>query len=113
VVCDEILGWLEHFIRGVDVSDESLAVDLIHEIGPDGQYFDTKHTLAHYRERWYPRLINRDNYDDWTAKGSPTLEQQAAERVEEILAEHKPEPLPEDAARAVHAIVERAVAQYT
>jgi trimethylamine--corrinoid protein Co-methyltransferase len=108
VVCDEILGWLAHFIRGVDVSDESLAVDLIHEVGPDGQYFDTKHTLAHYRERWYPRLINRDNYDDWTAKGSPTLEQRAAERVEEILAEHKPEPLPEDVAQAVHAIVERA-----
>jgi trimethylamine:corrinoid methyltransferase-like protein len=40
------------------------------------------------------------------------LEQRAAERVEEILAEHKPEPLPEDVARAVHAIVERAEAEY-
>jgi len=111
VVCDEILGWLEHFIRGVDVSDESLAVDLIHEVGPDGQYFDTKHTLAHYLERWYPRLISRDTHENWLANGGKTLEQRAAERVEEILAEHQPDPSPQDVAKAVHAIVERAEAQ--
>jgi trimethylamine--corrinoid protein Co-methyltransferase len=66
----------------------------------------------HFRERWYPTLINRDNYDNWLAKGGKPLEQRAAERVEEILAEHRPEPLPEDVAQAVHAIVERAKAQY-
>lgn len=112
VICDEILGWLEHYLRGVDVSDEALAVDLIDQIGPDGQYLDSDHTRAHFRERWYPNLVNRDNYDNWFAKGGKTLEQRAAERVEAILAEHKPDPLPEDVAQAVHAIVERAKAQY-
>ena len=108
VICDEILGWLEHCLRGVDVSDEALAVDLIDQVGPDGQYLDSKHTLAHFRERWYPTLIDRNNYDNWQAKGGKDLGQRAAERVKEILAEHKAEPLPDDVAQAVHAIVERA-----
>ena len=111
-ICDEILGWIEHCLRGVDVSDVALAVDLIDEIGPDGQYLDSEHTLTHFRERWYPRLIDRDNYDNWLAQGAKTLEQRAAERVTEILAEHTPEPLPKHVAQAVHAIVERAEAEY-
>jgi trimethylamine--corrinoid protein Co-methyltransferase len=111
-ICDEILGWIEHVMRGVDVSEEALALDLIHQVGPDGQYLDQEHTLAHYRERWYPNLIDRNNFDNWTTRGGLTLGQRAAERVEEILAEHKPEPLPEDVARAVQAIVKRAEEQH-
>jgi trimethylamine--corrinoid protein Co-methyltransferase len=111
-ICDEILGWLAHFTRGVDVSDEALAVDLIDEVGPDGQFLDTEHTLAHFRERWYPTLVDRNNYDGWQAKGGTTLAERAAQRVEKILAEHRPEPLPDDVAQTVHAIVERAKAQY-
>jgi trimethylamine--corrinoid protein Co-methyltransferase len=111
-ICDEILGWIEHSLREVDVSDVALAVDLIDEVGPDGQYLDSKHTLKHFRERWYPTLIDRQNHDNWLAQGAKTLEQRAAERVEEILAEHRPEPLPKDIAQAVHAIVERAEAEY-
>jgi trimethylamine--corrinoid protein Co-methyltransferase len=107
-ICDEILGWLEHFVRGVEVNDETLAVDLIDEIGPDGQYLDSEHTLAHFRERWYPTIIDRNNYDNWQAKGGKTLSQRAAERVGSILAEHKPIPLPKDVAQTVQAIVERA-----
>jgi trimethylamine--corrinoid protein Co-methyltransferase len=111
-ICDEILGWLEHCLRGVDVSDEALAVDLIDQVGPDGQYLDSKHTLAHFRDRWYPTLIDRNNHGNWMAKGGKTLEQRAAERVEEILNKHKPEPLTMDVAQAVHAIVDRAEAQH-
>ena len=111
-ICNEILGWIEHSLGEVDVSDVALAVDLIHEIGPDGQYLDSKHTLKHYRKRWYPALIDRQHYDNWFAPGAKTLEQRAAESVTKILAEHQPEPLPEDVAQAVHAIVERAEASY-
>jgi trimethylamine--corrinoid protein Co-methyltransferase len=111
-ICDEILSWLEYALRGVDVGDEALAVELIDQVGPDGQFLDSEHTLARYRDRWYPGLIDRNNYDNWQASGATTLQDRAAERVEQILAEHKTEPLPIDVARAVHAIVERAEAQY-
>jgi len=103
-----MVGWIEHMMAPLEISDETLALDLIDELGPDGNYLDTEHTMEHFRERWYPTVFERDQ---WQAKGAKTLEQRAVERVEEILAEHKPEPLPEDVAQAVHAVVERAEAQ--
>jgi trimethylamine--corrinoid protein Co-methyltransferase len=110
-ICDEILGCIEHLMWRVDVSDEALAVDLIDEIGPDGQYLDNEHTFAHFRERWYPTLFDRDNYDSWLAKGGATLAERASIKVASILAEYKTVPLPDDVAQAVHAIVEHSVAQ--
>jgi trimethylamine--corrinoid protein Co-methyltransferase len=83
-------------------------VDLIDQVGPDGQFLDSEHTLAHYRQRWYPRLFDRNNYDNWMASGGTTLQERAAERVEKMLRDHQPLPLPKQAAQAVHAIVERA-----
>jgi len=111
VICNEIVGWLEHFMAPVEISDETLVLDLIDEIGPDGQFLDTEHTLAHFRERWYPGVFERGNYDQWQAAGGKSLGERAAERVEEILAEHKPEPLPDDTAQAIKAIVRRAEEQ--
>jgi trimethylamine--corrinoid protein Co-methyltransferase len=112
VICHEIVGWIEHLVAPIEISDETLALDLIDEAGPEGQFLDTDHTMAHFRERWYPDLFERGNYDQWQARGAKSLGERAAERVEEILAEHEPEPLPEDVAQAVHAVVERAEAQF-
>jgi len=108
VICDEIVGWLEHFMAPVEINDETLALDLIDEAGPDGQFLDSKHTLTHFQEHWYPGVFERGNYDQWQAAGGKSLGERAAERVEEILEEHKPEPLPEDVARKIKAIVRRA-----
>jgi trimethylamine--corrinoid protein Co-methyltransferase len=108
VICNEIVSWLGHGLRGVDVSDVALAVDLIDKVGPDGQFLDSDHTRAHFRERWYPTLFERDKHSRWVDQGSKTLAQRAADRVESILTEHRPEPISPDAAKAVHAIVERA-----
>jgi trimethylamine--corrinoid protein Co-methyltransferase len=112
VICDEVVGWLGHCLREVDVSDTALAVDLIDEVGPDGQFLQSRHTLDHLRERWYPSLFDNGNHENWLAKGSKTLVQRASERVDAILAEHRPEPLAPEAAAAVRAIVERAAKKY-
>jgi trimethylamine--corrinoid protein Co-methyltransferase len=112
VICDEIVGWLEHCLRGVEVDEEALALDLIDEIGPDHQFLDSEHTLRHFRKRFYPELFERYNYDDWMARGGKTLAERAADRVKTILTEHQPEPLPKEVVEAVHAIVARAEAEY-
>jgi len=111
VICDEMVGWIEHMMAPLEVSDETLALDLIDEVGPDGEFLSADHTMAHFRERWYPKVFERGNYDQWLDKGGQSLGERAAERVTQILAEHKPEPLPDNVARAVHAVVERAEAR--
>jgi trimethylamine--corrinoid protein Co-methyltransferase len=112
VICDEVLDWLDHCLRGVEVNEETLAVDLIDEKGPDGQFLDCEHTLRHFSERFYPELFDRHNYDDWMTRGGKTLTERASDRVEAALAEHVPEALPREVAKAIHAIVLRAESQY-
>jgi trimethylamine--corrinoid protein Co-methyltransferase len=107
VICHEIVRWIEAFLRGIEVSEETLALDVIEQVGPEGQYLRTDHTRRHYREGWYPDLFERETLTGWVEKGSKTLAERAGERVAAILGEHQPEPLPEDVASRLRAIVER------
>jgi len=108
VICNEIVGWIEKLMAPVEVSDETLALDLIDEIGPDGSFLDSDHTMDHFRERWYPTVFERGNHDQWAADGALSLGERATAQVNQILAEHQPEPLPDDVARKIKAIIQRA-----
>lgn len=106
VICDEIVVWIKRALSPVRMDDETLALELIHEKGPDGQYLDTDHTLEHFRDQWHPELFDRANYSGWVKKGSQTLGERAAQRVSEILEEHKPEPLPDKIQSEIRTVVE-------
>jgi len=107
-MCNELVGWIEHFISAIEVNDETLALDLIDEIGPDGDFLSTEHTRNHYREHWYPDLFDRDVYANWLEAGGKSLAERAAERIARILAEHVPDPLPDGIRQELKAIVRRA-----
>jgi trimethylamine--corrinoid protein Co-methyltransferase len=109
-ICDEIAAWIRAAISPIEISDETLALDLIDELGPEGSFLDTPHTFAHFRERWYPTLIERASHGAWTARGAQTMGERAATRVEELLAAHKPPPLPDAVAAAIDEILTRASA---
>lgn len=107
VICDEIIGWIKRFTQDVEVTDETLALDLIDEIGADGQYLAEPHTLTHYRDDWYPTLFDRQNIDGWQADGQRTLRDRARKKVNRILEEYQPEPLPQDLITALDAFIEQ------
>ncbi len=109
-ICDEIAAWIRAAIGPVEITDETLALDLIDRLGPDGSFLEADHTIAHYRERWYPTLIDRLSHSAWQARGGTTLAERAAARVDRILADHRPPPLPDDATRTIAAILDRAAA---
>jgi trimethylamine--corrinoid protein Co-methyltransferase len=108
VICDELVSWIRTALSPLEINNETLALDVIDEVGPDGDFLGTKHTLQHFQERWYPTLLDHDYYDGWVKKGSRDLGRRAAERVDQILSEHRPEPLPEKVKRRLKDIVERA-----
>jgi trimethylamine--corrinoid protein Co-methyltransferase len=108
VICNEIVSWIEHLAAPIEINDETLALALIDEQGPDGQFLDSDHTMAHFRERWYPTVFECGNYDQWLAKGGLGLGERAAERAEKILAEHEIEPLPQEVQEKIRAVVRRA-----
>ena len=94
VICNELIHWVKRFVQPVEISDETLALDLIAENGADGQYLNTPHTGAHFRQDWYSRLFDRQNIADWEKAGSTTLRQRAVAQARKLLARHQPEPLP-------------------
>lgn len=108
VICDEIISYTKHFMKEMEVNDETLALDVIHKIGPDGDFLGDKHTLKNYRKDWYPKLFERHNYDGWKKAGSKTLRQRAQEKALDILEHHKPEPLPLDIQKKINQIVTQA-----
>jgi trimethylamine---corrinoid protein Co-methyltransferase len=104
-ICNEIITWIKRALQPIEISDETLALDLIDEVGPDGQYLNSEHTLHHFREQWHPELFDRNNYQGWDSKGSKTLAERAAEQVEKILSTHKPERLNEDVQEKIRSYV--------
>ena len=95
-LCDEIIDWLRKYFSKISINEDTLALDLIHEIGPDGHFLESDHTFKHVREDWQPSLIDRLDYHRWAEEGSTTLEERANAKVKEIIENHRAEPLPED-----------------
>jgi trimethylamine--corrinoid protein Co-methyltransferase len=94
VLDDELCGLILRLARGIEVNDETIALDLIKEVGWQGHYLDQLHTAQHYRrEHYLPRLLRRDSREVWEGKGSKTALDLARERVRELLAKHEPKQL--------------------
>jgi trimethylamine--corrinoid protein Co-methyltransferase len=108
VIADELIEYVRRFMGGMPVNEETLALDVIDEIGPHGHYLEHEHTMKHFRDEWYPQLLDTGKYDDWVAAGSKTMGQRAGERIDQILEEHQPEPLPPDVQKRIDEIVRRA-----
>ena len=104
---NEVIGWLRRYFRRLEISEETLALDLIHETGPDGHFIGAQHTLRHVREDWIPVLSDRYDHNRWQAKGATTLQQRARQQVCDILESHRAEPLPAAVVEKLNRIVDR------
>jgi trimethylamine--corrinoid protein Co-methyltransferase len=108
VMDNEFARMIKHAVMGVPVDDELLAVDDIAHVGPFGDFLSLDSTLKFMRGQSQPKLIDRRVREDWTAAGGTDLHERATEEARRILATHKPEPLPDDVAREIRAIVDAA-----
>jgi trimethylamine--corrinoid protein Co-methyltransferase len=106
-ICNEILGFLRAATAGIVVNDETLALDVIDELGPTGSYMGHDHTLRHFKDAYYSKLLDKNPFSVWQTRGSNTMEQRAAKMVDDILAKHEPQPLSEGIQKAIHAVVLR------
>ena len=107
VIDDEIAGMIRAFTRGVRVDDVTMAVDEIAAVAPFGDYLATDFTYEHMRGLTTSRLLDRRPREMWAEDGGLDLRGRAAAKAREILAGHRPEPLPDDILRELSAIVAR------
>ncbi|MBN1667058.1 MAG: trimethylamine methyltransferase family protein [Anaerolineales bacterium] len=104
---NEILGFLRAATAGVVVNDETLALDVIEELGPTGDYLGHEHTMRHYKEPFYGKLLDKAPFSVWEKRGGKPMEGRASEQIDKLLANHKPAALPEEVQQALKAIVAR------
>jgi len=111
VTMDEVAGELRFMLNGIRIDRDNLALDVIDEVGPGGQYVTHEHTLRHFREGFRPKVIgNRETFEVWSERGSKTLGDRAHARVLEILRTHVPKPLPDATVAALDKIIDDATA---
>jgi trimethylamine--corrinoid protein Co-methyltransferase len=98
VIDNEILGMAMRAVQGIEVSDETLALDAIDRVGPGGHYLMDEHTLRYMRtEHYYPSAVfDRKGREIWEQAGASDAWARAKEIARRILAEHKPKPLDPD-----------------
>jgi trimethylamine--corrinoid protein Co-methyltransferase len=111
VTGNEIIGFVRRLLRGIELSPETIALDVIDEVGPLGDYLGTDHTLRHFKEAWYPRLFDRRTYSGWEAAGRPGAIETAREQARQAIANHRPAPLPDGVLDTLTRIVAEADAR--
>jgi trimethylamine--corrinoid protein Co-methyltransferase len=97
VISNDMCGMAKRILRGIDVSDEKLAVDIIRQVGPGGMFISHRHTLEHFKkEHFIPSLMNRNTREVWEKKGSRDITAISKDIAKSVLAEHQPKPLDPD-----------------
>jgi trimethylamine--corrinoid protein Co-methyltransferase len=92
VLVHDIVDSIRHFMEGIEVSEQGLALDLIHKVGPGGHYLQQAHTMQNFKRIKYSDIFERLVYAQWEAAGSMRLEQRLQQRTLERM-KHRAAPL--------------------
>ena len=95
VMDNDLLGAIQRSLRGIEVNDETLSLEVIEQtvLGP-AHYLGTAQTLSMMQTEYlYPRLADRSSLSEWEFQGSPELLVGAHRRVREIMGSHYPTPI--------------------
>lgn len=113
VMCDEIIGYVNRILRGIEVTPETLANHVIRDVGPGGHFLATDHTLGHFHDEfWFPRNIDRARWEDWVAGGRLTMGDRVQSYLNEVLDQHHPVPLKPEVHAQISAILAKAEERY-
>ena len=106
VMVDEFIARNRRLLAAVDVSLETLAVDVLVKVGPGGDFLGQKHTKTHLRaNQWRAQLLNRASHERWAEAGALDLTQKAGVKARELLATHEVPPLPDELVARIDAVI--------
>jgi trimethylamine---corrinoid protein Co-methyltransferase len=104
----EMISMMRAFMTGLSLDAEALALEVIHKVGPGGDFLTERHTLRHFRDLWQPALLERRRVEDWQAAGRKRLGQRLTERTIALMEGHRPESLPESVQQQIALILKEA-----
>ena len=104
----EMLQMMAEVMRPLEVTEDSLGLEAVKDVGPGGHFFGTPHTLARYENAFYaPILSDWRNWESWEEAGAETATQRAHRLYKDLLAQYSEPPLDPAIREAVDAFVER------
>jgi trimethylamine--corrinoid protein Co-methyltransferase len=90
----DAIRWVKQFIQGLNVSEETLALDVIDDVGPAGQFLTHDHTLNHLRQdMWLPLAFDHSGFDAWATAGRQDYTARARKLAAELVQSHQPHPI--------------------
>jgi trimethylamine---corrinoid protein Co-methyltransferase len=108
IMANEIICMTKHFMKGIEVSDETVPIDVIDEVGAGGEYITALHTMKHFKTtNYYPRFINRQHFSIWLEEDQKTMGQKLSHRALDILDKPFENKLPEGIEPMLDKIVEK------
>jgi len=106
VLCDEVISYTKRMLRGIEVDDDTLAVEVINNVGPGGHFLGEMHTVENFkREFWFPTLMDRTRYDEWKMKGALTMGDRVRSKTQRLIKEHQPKALNAEVAKKIAKLV--------
>ena len=110
LICDELVHMVKAVVGGILVNDETLALDVIEEVGAGGEFLSHPHTARLFRrELFFPALFRRQSIEQWLENGARPIVDIAHGQVQDILDKAGPAPLPEGADEALERTLRDAI----
>lgn len=108
VIDSEMSRIIGRMAQGIEVNDDTLALDVIEKVGIGKDFLGQRHTMEHFRtEHFIPIVTDRSSYDTWKAKGSKTMLDRAGDEVRRIFKEHTVEPVRSEVAETAAKLVKK------
>jgi len=108
MIDNDIVKMIQRAIQGIDVTDDTMAVELAKRAHEIKDFLHQKHTVQFMRRQSKPNLMDRNSRGTWQAKGGKDLTQRAREEARRIIKTHQPMPLSDDVKKTLREIVEAA-----
>lgn len=90
----ELIGFLEHIMKGFEISDEKIGIEIIEKARKEGSFLAEDHTLKHFRqELWFPKLLDRNFWGKWYDSGRKDMRTCSIDMKNELLKDHVPQPV--------------------
>jgi trimethylamine--corrinoid protein Co-methyltransferase len=106
VLVADFISRNRQLLKEIEVSNATLAVDVLKAVGPGGDFLGQRHTRRHLRSnQWRSQILNRASYDRWAETGATDAAEKARQKARELLATHEVAPLPEGLAERLDAVV--------
>jgi trimethylamine--corrinoid protein Co-methyltransferase len=108
VIDSEMAQIIGRMARGIEVNEETLALDVVHKVGIGRDYLGQRHTMQHFKtEHFIPTVTDRYSYDGWISRGGRSLLDRAGDEVRRIFKEHTVEPMPKEVSETANELLKK------